>query len=88
MSNEAPSDQEVAARVRAVVVGNFQLEQVNSFPMRPEEGCLDLVSPWSHRYSASIVWLRHSSSRIFRAYDGLLLGDDRLLVLEASGDGG
>jgi hypothetical protein len=84
----APSNEEVVARVSAAVAGGFQPEHVNSLPMRPEEGCLDLVSPWSHRYSASIVWLRHSSSRIFRAYDGLLLGDDRLLVLEASGDGG
>ena len=43
MSNEAPADEEVAARVRAAVVGDFQPEQVNGFPMRPEKGCLDLV---------------------------------------------
>ena len=47
MSNEAPTDEEVAARVRAVVAGDFQPEHVNSFPMKPEEGYYDLVgSPY------------------------------------------
>ena len=32
MSNEAPPDEEVAARVRAAVAGHFQPEQVNGFP--------------------------------------------------------
>ena len=32
MSNEAPAEEEVAARVRAAVVGDFQSEQVNGFP--------------------------------------------------------
>jgi hypothetical protein len=33
MSNEAPTDDEVAARVRAAVAGDFKPEHVNSFPM-------------------------------------------------------
>ena len=45
MSNVAPADDEVAARVRATVVGDFQPEWVNGFPMRPDEGSVDLVSP-------------------------------------------
>ena len=44
MSNEAPADDEVAARVRAAVAGDFQPEQVNGFPMRPDVGSIDLVS--------------------------------------------
>jgi len=44
MSNEAPADDEVAARVRAAVAGDFQLEHVNCFPMRPDVGSIDLVS--------------------------------------------
>ena len=45
MSNEAPADDEVAARVRAAVAGDFQPEHVNGFPMKPDEGSIDLVSP-------------------------------------------
>jgi len=44
MSNEAPADDEVAARVRAAVAGDFQPELVNGFPMRPDVGSIDLVS--------------------------------------------
>jgi len=55
MSNEAPADEEVAARVRAAVAGDFQPEQVNSFPMKPEEGCHDLVSSSHCRYSILVV---------------------------------
>ena len=44
MSNEAPADDEVAARVRAAVAGDFQPEHVNGFPMRPDQGSIDLVS--------------------------------------------
>jgi len=44
MSNEALADDEVAARVRAAVVGDFQPERVNGLPMRPDEGSIDLVS--------------------------------------------
>jgi hypothetical protein len=44
MSNVAPTDDEVAARVRATVAGDFQPERVNGFPMRPDEGSVDLVS--------------------------------------------
>jgi len=43
MSNEAPAGDEVAARVRAAVVGDFQPEHVNGFPMRPDVGSIDLV---------------------------------------------
>jgi len=46
MSNEAPTDEEVAARVRAAVAGDFQPEHVNGFPMRPDQGSIDLVSPF------------------------------------------
>ena len=44
MSNEALVDDEVAARVRAAVAGDFQSEHVNGFPMRPDEGSINLVS--------------------------------------------
>jgi len=44
MSNEAPADDEVAARVRAAVAGDFQPEHVDGFPMRPDKGSIDLVS--------------------------------------------
>jgi len=47
MSNEAPTDDEVAARVRAAIAGDFQPEHVNGFPMRPDEGSIDLVSSLS-----------------------------------------
>jgi len=43
MSNEAPADDEVAARVRAAVAGDFQPEHINGFPMRPDAGSIDLV---------------------------------------------
>ena len=43
MSNEAPADDEVAARVRATVAGDIQLEHVDGFPMRPDKGLIDLV---------------------------------------------
>jgi len=43
MSNEAPADDEVVARVRAAVAGDFQPEHVNGFPMRPDKGPIDLV---------------------------------------------
>jgi len=44
MSNEAPADDEVAARVRAAVAGGIQPEHVDGFPVRPDEGSIDLVS--------------------------------------------
>jgi len=68
MSNEAPVDEEVAARVRAAIVGDFQLEQVNGFPMRPEKGYHNLVSAWSHLYSISVVGLCCSSPHLSCAY--------------------
>ena len=43
MSNEAPADDEVAARVRAAIAGDFKPEHVNGFPMRPDAGSIDLV---------------------------------------------
>ena len=44
MSNETPADEEVAARARAAVAGDFQPEHVNVFPMKPDEGLINLVS--------------------------------------------
>ena len=44
MSNEAPTDDEVVARVRAAVAGDILPEHVNGFPMKPNEGSIDLVS--------------------------------------------
>ena len=46
MSNEAPADDEVAARVRSSIAGDFQPEHVDGFPMRPDQGSIDLVSPF------------------------------------------
>jgi len=46
MSNEAPADDEVAARVRAAVADDFQPEHVNGFPLRPDAGSIDLVRPF------------------------------------------
>ena len=43
MSNKAPADDEVAARVRAAIAGDFKPEHVNGFPMRPDAGSIDLV---------------------------------------------
>jgi len=46
MSNEEPADHEVAARVRAAVAGDFQPEHVDGFPMRLDQGSIDVVSPF------------------------------------------
>jgi len=43
VSNKAPADDDVAARVRAAVAGDFQPEHVNGFPMRLDAGSIDLV---------------------------------------------
>ena len=51
MSNEAPADEEVAARVRATVAGDFEPEHVNGFPMKPDEGSINLVSSFNCRCS-------------------------------------
>ena len=48
MTNEALPDEEVAARVRATVAGDFQSEQVNGIPMKPDQGYYDLVRFSSH----------------------------------------
>jgi hypothetical protein len=45
MSSEAPANDEVAARVRAAIAGDFKPEHVNGFPMRPDAGSIDLVCP-------------------------------------------
>ena len=87
MSNEVPSDQEVAARVRAAIAGDFQPKQVNGFPMKPEEGYFDMVSPLSYLYSTvvvSCVILFPISSRLMPVPTGA----HRCPVLEASGEGG
>ena len=55
MSNMLPSNEEVAARVSAAVAGGFQPEHVNSLPMRPEEGCLDMVISFRYHYSILVV---------------------------------
>ena len=44
MSNQAPADDEVAARVRATVAGDFQPEHIDGIPMRHDKGSIDLVS--------------------------------------------
>jgi len=55
MSNEAPADDEVAARVNAAVAGDFQPKHVNGFPMRPDQGSIDLVCSFSClRFRSSI----------------------------------
>ena len=43
MSNVALADDEVAAWVRAAIASDFKLEHVNGFPMKPDEGSVDLV---------------------------------------------
>jgi len=43
MSSEAPANDEVTARVRAAIAGDFKPEHVNGFPMRPDAGSIDLV---------------------------------------------
>jgi len=75
MSNEAPPDEEVAARVRAAVVGDFQPEQVNSFPRKPKEGYYDLVSPSSYRHSTYVVGFI-VFFLVFLRLMPILLGDD------------
>jgi hypothetical protein len=55
MSNMAPSNEEVVARVSAAVAGGFQPEHVNSLPMRAEEGCPNLVSFFCYHYSILVI---------------------------------
>jgi len=43
MSNKALADDETAARVKAAIAGDFKSKHVNGFPMRPDEGSIDLV---------------------------------------------
>jgi hypothetical protein len=55
MSNVAPSDEEVAARVSAAVAGGFKPVLVNSLLVRPEEGYPNLVSFFATIYSILVV---------------------------------
>ena len=81
MSNEAPADDEVAARVRAAFVGDFQPGHVNGFPMKPDEGSIDLVS-------LSLQLPDFLFFRLFPRLTSVFTGLDRRLILEASSKGG
>jgi hypothetical protein len=81
MPNEAPADDEVAARVRAAIVGDFQPEHVNGFTMSPDEGSIDLVS-------LSLPLLEFLFFRLFSGLTSVFIRLDRRSVLEASGKGG
>ena len=76
MSNEALPDEEVAARVRAAISGDFQPEHVNTFPMKPDEGYYDLVSLSSHCH-LPLVFGSIVSFLIFLRCVFVLLGGDR-----------
>jgi len=58
MSNEAPADDEVAARVRAAVAGDFKAEHVIGFPMSPDVGSIDLVSLYDPDSRFSSIFLK------------------------------
>jgi hypothetical protein len=58
MSNKAPADDEVAARVRAAIAGDIKPEHVNGFPMRPDAGSIDLVCPFLvYSFDSGFPWL-------------------------------
>ena len=76
MSNEALLDEEVAARVRAAVSGDFQPEHVNTFPMKLDEGYFDLVSLSSHCHLA-LAFGSAASFLIFLRFWFVLQGGDR-----------
>jgi hypothetical protein len=76
LSNEALLDEEVATRVTAAVSGNFWPENVNSFPMKPDEGYFDLVSPSSQCHLA-LVFGSTASFLIFLRFGFVLHGGDR-----------
>ena len=83
MSNEAPADDEVTARVRAAVAGAFQPEHVNGFPMRPDAVSIDLVRSFLvYGFDSGFPWLP------FFKLLFVLAGTDRRPVLEASSKGG
>jgi hypothetical protein len=74
MSNEAPADDEVATRVRAAVAGDFQPKHVNGFPMRPDQGSIDLVSPFlaygfDFRFSSILLKVCLRSRRVQSMFD-------------------
>ena len=87
MSNEALPDEVVAARVRAPVVGDFQPEQVNGFPMKPNQGYYDLVSFSSHCRLPPIFGPVVSFLTLLRRVL-VSSGGNRHSVLEASSEGG
>jgi len=83
MSNEAPADDEVAARVRAAVAGDFKPEHVNGFPMRPDAGSIDLVCSFLvHGFNFGFPF------DPFFKLAFVLAGANRCPVLEASSKGG
>jgi hypothetical protein len=86
MSNEVPPDEEVATRVRATVTGDFQPEQVNGFPMKPEEGYYNMVSPSSYCHSPLVPGFVIFSP-IFLRLVPILLGGNRCSVFETSSEG-
>jgi len=66
MSNEAPADDEVAARVRAAIAGDFKPEHVNGFPMRPDAGSIDLVCSFLvHSFNSGFPSTPSLSSPLF-----------------------
>jgi len=68
MSNEASADDEVAARVRAAIAGDFKPEHVNGFPMRPDAGSIDLVcSLLVHSFDSGILSTPFLSLPLFSA---------------------
>ena len=87
MSNEALLDEEVTAKVRAAVSGDFQPELVDSFPMKPDKGYFDLVSPSAHRHLA-LVFGFAVLFPIFLRLVFVFARGDRCKVLKAPGEGG
>lgn len=87
MSNEALPDEEVAARVMAAVSGDFEPDSVNSFPMKPDNGYFDLVSPSSCDLSI-LIFSSIFSCLILLRFGIFFAGGDRRKVLEAPGERG
>jgi len=84
MSNEAPADDLVAARVRAAIASDFKPEHVNGFPMRPDAGSIDLVCSFLvHGFNP-----RFPSTPLFFKLSFVPAGANRCPVLEASSKGG
>ena len=90
MSNEAPVDDEVAARVRAAVAGDFQPAHVDGFPMRLDQGSMASLSGFPMAAQVLFLFmvpildfLRPPLRLIFAC-----VGIDRRSTLEAFGEGG